>query len=357
MLKKRNAFFSFTTILLLLLLGSFLTGCNIPKAGPTAVPTLELDADPTSAPTVEEIAYTPTLPPLKVWLTLGSNGNSGICDLFRAALVTPELSFVQVEEVENLTPSMITADKKLVVFCGMPENLEEFTAVSGESVYAVVGNENRNLPNLWTIGYDPANELFMAGYFLGLTANDWRGSGMLPSDSALYGETASEIFSNGMHYFCGRCQSVSPPYIVFPQNVMLPESASPAEWISGMDQVSSSFPNTWYISASAETLEVLSVMLEKQHAVITSGEKPEGWQGNWLGSVHVDLKGAFTQLLQRVDNGESPTVIIPELKVITGIQASLFNEGKKRNMEAVYSNLIKGLVSPYSPVPPASFQP
>jgi hypothetical protein len=169
MLKKRNTFFSLTTILLLLLLGSFLTGCNIPKAGLTAVPTLELDADPTSAPTVEEIAYTPTLPPLKVWLTLGSNGNSGICDLFRAALVTPELSFVQVEEVENLTPSMITTDKKLVVFCGIPENLEEFTAVSGESVYAVVGNENRNLPNLWTIGYDPANELFMAGYFLGLT--------------------------------------------------------------------------------------------------------------------------------------------------------------------------------------------
>lgn len=341
--------------LLLFLFSLGLIGCNVPKFEPAASPALEATEPPAQQPT-ETAVLTPTLPPLTVWLTPGENTNSGICDLFKATLKSPEMGFVKLEEIENLAPDSVTPEKKLVIFCGMPSNLEEFTALLGEAEYVVVGNENRNLPKLWTIGYDPAFELFMAGYFLGLTANDWRGSAMLPSDSPLYGENASDFFSNGMRFFCGRCQSFSPPYVAFPQNVLMPQSSSPSEWVSAMEQVAASFPNTWYLSDGAQNEEVLNVMAEKQYAVITAGEQPAGWQGNWLGSVHIDLEGAFRELLTRANNGESPAVIIPELRIITGIQASLFNEGKKKNMEAVYNDLILGFISPYSPTPPASFQ-
>ncbi len=111
-----------------------------------------------------------------------------------------------------------------------------------------VATENRGDPNVWIIGYEPSFELFMAGLFTGLTANDWRGGGMIPSDSSLYGEAAEESFSNGMRFFCGRCQSIGPPYIVYPQIVMLPISSTAQEWQSGMETLPAGPVNTWFVS-------------------------------------------------------------------------------------------------------------
>ncbi len=298
---------------------------------------------------------TPLPAPEKIVLAAMPDANPGVIELLRTSLHELPSAVFTIEEVPELTPDQIEADVNLVVFPAVPANLAAFSQAHADKDFAVISLEQQQFPNVWTIPYDAAFEPFLAGFFVGVTSNDWRGAGLLPDDGLMAGMQLAEFFSNGMKFFCGRCQSYGPPYVEFPVNVSLPGTSAPDAWLSGIDQIQSSFPNTYYISDSALSLPVLEKMNDLSAAVVTASQPPESWNGNWLGAIKIDLGSALSDVISRMAE-EDGAVVIPKLDIQTGIQQSLFNAGKKAYIESLYKDLLIGLVSAYTPVPPASFE-
>ncbi len=356
----RKNFVFFLSGLILLGISLFIQGCNTPVN-----PTKEQLGKMTESANQQTLIASPTevLPsatPIpdqkKIIIVRIPDANPGILEIFGTALRQLPGEIYTIEETDNLTPAAVPEDADLIIFPNLPPDLTQYTQQFPQKQFVVLSLQPQTDPNVWTIQYDIGFQPFLAGYFVGVTANDWRGAGLLPSDSPLYGAAIAETFTNGMKLFCGRCQSYGPPYVEFPLTVLLPENSAPEAWIAALDQIQDSFPNTFYVSEAALSLPLLQKLSEKQSAVITAEKPPEGWNGNWLGSVQINLAGALNDIVQRSANGEQAGVVIPELQIETGIQQSLFNQGKKLYLNKLYADLISGLVSPYDPVPPASFE-
>jgi len=353
-------FVFFLSNFILLGISLFLQACNTP-VNPTKeqLGKMTESANQQTAvaiPTEFIASVTPVPDQKKIIVARIPDANQGIFEIFRTGLQQLPAEIYTIEETDNLTPAAVPEDADLIIFPNLPPDLTQYTQQFPQKQFVVLSLQPQTDPNVWTIQYDIGFQPFLAGYFVGVTANDWRGAGLLPSDSPLYGTTIAETFTNGMKLFCGRCQSYGPPYVEFPLTVLMPMNSAPEAWIAALDQIQDSFPNTFYVSEAALNLPLLQKLSEKQAAVITAEKPPEGWDGNWLGSVQINLAGALHDIVLRSANGQPAEAVIPELQIETGIQQSLFNQGKKLYLDKLYADLISGLVSPYDPVPPASFE-
>lgn len=348
--------------LILLILGALIlvSGCNTPKVTDEQIAQLTETVQQQTImaiPTEIIATETPQPEPEKIVLVTLADANQGILDIFRDQLnmLAPEI--FTIVEMSEMTPDQVPADANLVIFPNTPSDIAVYSQQHAEHSFAVISLEQQPYANVWTIPYDPGFEPFFAGYFIGVTANDWRGAGLLPTDSPLFGAQIEETFVNGMKYFCGRCQSYGPPYVEFPVMVMLPEGTDADGWIAGLDQVQASLPNTFYISDAALSQQLLDQMKERSAAVVTAGQPPEGWDGNWLGSVRINLGNALAEVIQRDAQRETAAVVVPELEIQRGVQQSLFSSGKMTYLENLYNDVLTGLVSVYDPVAPEVFQP
>ena len=83
----------------------------------------------------------------------------------------------------------------LLFFPAPPEGLADIAAAHPSLRIAVLGKPAETGANVYSIRYDPTFETYLAGFAVGLTARDWRGEALLPSDDPFLGERSAETSS------------------------------------------------------------------------------------------------------------------------------------------------------------------
>ncbi len=335
---------------LFLLIG--LTGCNIPKT-PQQPLTPTQDLSQLAATETAEIVptSTPIPDPQKVLLVITADTNAGILDRIRSGIQSLPEGQAEITETTAFTEDQITEATDVVIFPKIVENLSEIAGRFPQTKFITIDRTDQNLPNVWTIRYDPAFETFLGGYAVALSAYDWRGAGLLPNDSLFLGGRTQEVFQNGAQYFCGTCVSSIAPFVAFPLAVMLPAAATPQEWVAGIDQIQSNYIYTYFVSEEAASDDVYQKMLSLDVSVIGVNDPPAGLESKWLAGIRIDLGGAVNQILLADPTALASGLVIPELDVRLGSIGGSFNEGKKTDMQKVYADLIFGMVFPYDPQP------
>lgn len=339
-----------------LLAGLFaFAACNTPQAPDPAVLALQtvtaehLAAEATAAAIPPE--PTPTEVPLKSEMTfVTSQVDETLLGRLRDIFNGPDFP-LHLHESGELSGTTLPSDVEIVFFASEPLNLAELAAANPETSFVLLGKPSVTAANIYSIRYDPRFETFLAGYAVAMTARDWRGGALLPADDPLLGELSAEIFRNGMRYFCGPCKAIIAPYTVYPLTVTLPRASSAADWIARLNELSSGPVQTVFISEAAMSIDVLNAADGLGYNVLTIGEKPEGWNGNWIGGVRIDLDKTLTIALEEVAAGHAPNVINPPLDIYAGNQGGTFFEGKKSLMMMLYENMTAGMILTTDPVP------
>ncbi len=330
-----------------------ITGCNIPQS-PPIIPTLIRDSLQQITPENAEPAptLTPVPDPKKVLLVTGADANQGIVNILRSSFQTLSENLFQLSEMDSLTPDQLPENVDTVIFPKTPADIGDFVQRFPQIQFITVDPAVQSYSNVWTIQYDPGFQFFLAGYAVAITSYDWRGAGLLSTDI----EHSDESFINGAHYFCGRCMPNIAPFVEFPLTVMLPSTASPEEWGAGIDQIQPNYVRTYYVSEEAASDALYQKLLTMDVSILGVNDPPAGLEGKWLAAIKIDLAGSVIKILEMEQPAEQPGIVVPELIVKSGSIGGSFNEGKKAVLEEVYTDLISGMVSPYNPVPAATYE-
>lgn len=340
-------FFLFALFLL------FLSGCNIPQ---TPEPEPTISAEEISFQETEAAALIPTETPepelRKAILIAPSDTTPYLLNTIRDGFAVDSNQNLEFIEAETLSESMLDAKTETVVFSNSPADIGDYAQKHPEIQFVVIGGDPQPFGNVLTIRYDPGFETFLGGYALALSATDWRGAGLIPSDVTFREET----FLNGAQYFCGRCQSVIAPYVVFPLVVSLPSSASAEEWSSGIDQILSNYIYSFYISPEAASDALFEKFSGMEVTLLGANDMPASLESKWLATIRIDIAGAVKEIVSAEERSVRGGEIIPELLIVPGGVGKTFHEGRKIRIEEVYQNLLSGLISAYDPVPPATFE-
>lgn len=343
-----------------LLFGLFIfSSCNTPQPPDPAELALQtvtaeyLAAEATAAALPPE--PTPTEVPLKSEMTfVTSQVGETLLGRLRDIFNGPDFP-LHLHESGELSGTALPSDAEIVFFAIEPLNLADLAAANPETSFVLLGKPSVSAANIYSIRYDPRFETFLAGYAVALAARDWRGGALLPADDPLLGDSSAEIFRNGMRYFCGPCKAIAAPYTVYPLTLSLPRASSSADWIAKLNELSSGPIQTVFVSEAAMSPELLDAASGLGYSVLTIGEKPENWDGNWIGGIRINLDKTLTVALGEIAAGHAPNVIYPPFDIITGNQGGTFFEGKKNLMMTLYENMAAGMILTTDPVPQAGY--
>lgn len=347
-------------LLFVLLIACVLIACNTPvNPDPAllALQTVTAEYEAFQATEAAAIPPEPTATPIpeKKAMTFVTGGvNEALLDRLRAAFAHADFP-ASVTETADLGGSL-DGSVSFVFFPVEPANLSEVAGANPGVSFLVLGKTAAKAHNILSIRYDPAFETFLAGFAVGLTARDWRGGAFLPADDPLLGEKSAEIFRNGMRYFCGPCKAIVAPYTVYPLTVTLPAASAPGEWVARFGEFSAGSINTLYLDPAAASVEVLTAASDQGYTLLTNGAKPEGWDGNWMGGLMIDLEAGIAEGIHSVLDGTPKNVIVPPLEVFSGNNGGTFFEGKKNLMLNLYAAMADGMILMSDPVPQSVYE-
>ena len=336
---RKSGFFLFTLLLIL-------CGCHLPKAG-KMIPTEDVVLErPTEVAETQIIEEEPTpLPALPKVVYAAESGNKLDPILRNAIPAVCEGRY----DYQEITEGNIPADAKYVIFPNVPGDLSSLLN-SHPGLVPIVISENDTPPgNAWAIRYMPEALPFLAGLATEENASDWRGIGMLPSDSPLYGENMSEVFNNGGRYLCGNCRALMSPYTEYPFTVSLPSGSSAESWNAGFADAQTKYVYTVFLSDEAAQPEVFQTLLENNIKMLGFSEPPEGLETNWLATINYDWVGTIEEIITRSEQGESAEMVPLKLLVIPGALKEEFSFGKTETLQGAYEKLLDGRLSPFTP--------
>lgn len=347
--------------LLFLVIFLIVQGCNTPAPPDPAllaIQTVTAEYEAAVAATAAQVALVPTETPVPIrekmlFVSAGMTNEAltqSLRDIFNAADFP-----LDVEESAELPGGSVPKETTLVFYGAEPEGLTDFAAAHPDKMFVILGKGAAIGANVYSVRYDPTFEPFMAGFMLAITANDWRGGALVPSDDPVIGEAFGVAVKNGMRYFCGPCKSIAPPYGVYPPMFALPRGSAPADWIAKLSELSATPVNTMYVPSAVESFELLNALSQAATNVVLSGNPPEGWAGNWVGSLRIDLSKTLMIALEEIATGNAPNVITPPIDMIVGNKPEVFSDGRMRLIEKTYADLVSGLVLTSDPVPQAGY--
>lgn len=328
-------------ILFLLLLCAVLAACNLPKPAEvlptnTSEPEPEVTDEPTAEPTPE--------PASEKILILRSDEKPMMTGALAEGARAYCGSSCEVAEIGSLTDEESFDAVKAVILPGLPQDLSAIRTRFPQAKVAFIGGKEDALQDAWLIRYSSDNLPFLMGMATEMAAYDWRGIGLLPSDSELYGPNAEEAFVNGGHYFCGNCRATLAPYNTYPMTVMLPSDSG--DWAAKLSEAKSSVIYTVFLSAEAESGLIYTMVPEMNAKVLGTGSVPEALTANWQASLHYDWAATIRSVME-ADEMQGITSAV--LAVETGTDPGSFGSGKTEMLQQTYASLLSGALSPLSP--------
>lgn len=337
-----NKFYFFPILIFILILSSCTT--SQPEIQPVVSITHDISQ---TLPTVTEEIKTPVVTPQVkniIFLKKDENLSNEETDIkiqldqFAQSI---EANFVMINDFEESSIS----DAALVVIINPEGNWIDQSAFFNNATFLFISDKQLALPeNGYQIKLLPSEYYFLAGYTAALISSDWRVGGLL-ADTSFNNTSTAQLFSNGMHFFCGLCFPVYTPLVSFPVTASLNLTANPDSIISAIGELSVNRPEIIFIQSEFLTTEVLTSL--KNDGLIIISNQPFGSDENVSPdfSIYQDISSIFTQFLKTF--GENPQKVMPADFLIES-NNSLLSAGKLDYLKIVINDLREGFIYPAS---------
>ncbi len=311
-------------VLLALLL--MLASCRKPTPAPTAAPTATPAATATPLPTATPTAAPPAmvlvaspeadtaaLHAAQTWLQARAQeaGAQMVVQEADAALPPHTLAVLGVAQA----PPAAEGARRLMIAAEGAETPEGVQ---------VVRMETAGLPA----------RAFLAGYLSVLITKDWR-AGLLAAENE---EAAAAAFEDGGRYFCGLCRPLYPPFLVYPQYVLLPAGSEAATWQAGAQRLLQASIHTLVLSP--EALQGMGTPPEGV-TLIALDTPPEEQTAAFAAVITTDWAAALDALWAQPDVPSIPAPI-----QITVLDTQAISPGRAALVEEVRERLQEGLIQP-----------
>lgn len=329
-------------ITILILLPVLAAACSGGETSlPTSVPT---PITPTAVP----VTPTPTTPPGKVILVANPDTPADWMQSGQALLTElAGTSGMVFETRQTLQAGEIGPDWKIVVLLSPLPNLPELLSVAPQVQFLVLSPVDLGAgANLSIIRMRPEFQAFLAGYVVTVIAADWRGGGLLPSDTQL-GPLLMDAFANGGHYFCGTCNTYYAPFAKFPVSAFLPAGSGLPAWQSTADQLLQNVVYTMYVAPEISSRELLYYLGSKGLILVGSQTPPGEVLNLWAVTVRLDGIAPIRTLWADLVAGKGGKQVNSSL-VLTDINPSLLTPARQRLVDETLQLLINGKIYPFT---------
>lgn len=335
------------TFCLILLLGSvLLAACSLipEKTSPADLTATVIALTPTAIPA------TPTpLPPLAILIAPGGADQVLAGELEQQMKSLAEAGKMRFQVRPSLTTADLTPDVAIVAALPPDPGLAGLSQAAPDTQFIGVGIDGLtaggNLSVIHSRAYDGEDLAFIAGYIAGVITPDWRAGILLPADQ----NTAAQLlqaYGNGLHFWCGLCQPLYAPFVVYPQSAQVTNPADPVATLSTVDTLTNLGVTTIYIPGEVSTSPLLEYIGQKQVVMIGSGTPPASVAQLWVVSLRTgDPLDSFRSAWDRLVSGNGGFEIeIPLELAETG--AGLLDEARQRVVNEMLDELSNGLIDP-----------
>ena len=335
-----------TLCLILLLGGVLLTACSLV---PAKTPSADLTAT-AIALTPTAIPATPTaLPPLAI-LIVPVGADQALADELEQEMKSlADAGKMRFQVRPSLTRVDLSPDMTIVAALPPDPGLADLAQAAPSTRFIGVGIEGltagSNLNVIHARVYDGEELAFIAGYVAGVITPDWRAGILLPADMAS-ATLLLQAFGNGLHFWCGLCQPLYAPFVVYPQSAQISNPADAVATLSTVDTLTNLGVTTVYVPGEVTTTALLEYIGQKQVMMIGTGSPPPSVANLWVVSLRTGNPiDSFRIVWDQLISGKGGIEIeIPLVLGETG--AGLLDEARQRVVNEMLAELSNGLIDP-----------
>ena len=332
--------------LILLISSLLLCACSL---APTKTSQADLTATAIALiPTAIPLTPTP-LPPLAI-LIVPDGADQVLADELEQEMKSrAEEGGMRFQVRPSLSTTEFSHDITIVAALPPDPGLAGLAQAAPDTQFIGVGIEGLtagdNLSVIHARAYDGENLAFIAGYIAGVITPDWRAGILLPADQAS-AILLLQAFSNGLHFWCGLCQPLYAPFVVYPQSVQISNPADAVATLSTVDTLTNLGVTTVYVPSEVTTTALLEYIGQKQVMMIGTGTPPLSSANLWVVSLRTGNPiDSFSSLWDKIVSGSGGLEIeIPLELAETG--AGLLGESRQRVVNEMLAELSSGLIDP-----------
>lgn len=342
-MKKRIA----GTICLILLASSLLL--NACSFLPAKTPPADLTATAVALiPTTIPVTPTP-LPPLAI-LIVPDGADQALADELEQEMKSlAEAGKMRFQVRPSLSTTELSSDIRIVAALPPDPGMATLAQAAPDTQFIGVGIEGLtagiNLSSIHARTYDGEDLAFIAGYIAGVMTPDWRAGILLPADQ-VNATLLLQAFSNGLHFWCGLCQPLYAPFVVYPQSAQITNPADPVATLSTVDTLANLGVTTVYVPIEVTSTALLEYIGQKQVMMIGTGTPPSSIANLWVVSLRSSNPiDSFRIAWDRLISGSGGIEIeMPLVLAETG--AGLLGEARQRVVKEMLVELSSGLIDP-----------
>ena len=252
-----------------------------------------------------------------------------------------------MEQKKTITANDISKDTRIVVFSSPPDNLKQLVSDHPQTNFIIFSNQSQqsetNL-SVITVRYD--HLAFLAGYTAAMIAPDWRSGALIAVEDGGDG-FFSEAFTNGGHYFCGRCVPESPPLVTYPLSSFQPASVDPSVWQNSITELQKNGIGVLFFSSSVSKPDIFR-LVAGQNILLIGCQSPDAEViRQWAATFKIDGLTPLKEVLNTIMAGKGGQASFTRV-AISDVQESYISKGKQRLILLLRKDLEEGLVSPNS---------
>lgn len=294
----------------------------------------------------------PTSAPLAAIIFIASpDSDQAVATSVRAALTAlageAKLDF---SEKATLTPDELAAgNTRLVVAIPPDPGLASLASAASKTQFLAVGipglQPATNLSQINAGAGQTDQEAFLAGYIGAVITTDWR-TAVLSEAGTPAGKANTNGFTNGVHFFCGLCQPVYPPFPVptYPLSMEISAGGGQSEWDVAIANFKEWQVETIYVQSTVSSPELLAALNQAGFHLIGSGSPPGELQAQWVASITTaDPAQAVRDLWPALLEGKGGVNVNAPLDFVN-VNTQLFSSGRQDLVRQMLADLTAGYI-------------